>query len=194
MNLQDARARMLGQHHRAVQHSGHAQVVDELLLAERLLGAAQARDRMADAVRRVRARSRSRLTNAGIAASARTASPKYECRRGSVRAQLTAACRTPRRPSGSRRGFVRSRCSGRDVRRAPLRRQPDRRSCLARSAMPRGRRSRGCRSRTERRPRGRTHRPSSCGRPRAALRESRRRDPLSARACADRRARACRRS
>ena len=36
MNLQDPRARMLGQHHRAVQHSGHAQVVDERFLAERL--------------------------------------------------------------------------------------------------------------------------------------------------------------
>ena len=42
---------MLGQHHRAVQHAGHAHVVDERLVAERLLGAAEARNRMTDAVR-----------------------------------------------------------------------------------------------------------------------------------------------
>ena len=52
VNLQDPRARMLGQHHRAVQHARDAHVVDELLVAERLLGAAESRDRMADAVDR----------------------------------------------------------------------------------------------------------------------------------------------
>ncbi len=57
VDLQDARARMLGQHHRAVQHPGHAQIVDEVLVAERLLGPAQARDRMTDAVTTSRFRS-----------------------------------------------------------------------------------------------------------------------------------------
>jgi hypothetical protein len=48
LNLQDARAWMRGQHHRAVQHAGHAHVVHEWLFAERLRLAALARQRGAD--------------------------------------------------------------------------------------------------------------------------------------------------
>ena len=50
VNLQDLRARVLGQHHRAVQHAGHAHVVDKRLFAQRLLQSAMARDRSADPV------------------------------------------------------------------------------------------------------------------------------------------------
>ena len=48
VNPHDPRARVLGQHHRAVQHARHAHVVDERLLAERLLEAALPRRRIAD--------------------------------------------------------------------------------------------------------------------------------------------------
>ena len=67
VNLQDLRARMLGEHHRAMQHAGHAHVVDERLLAERLLEPAGARDRLADAVTFAVAVAHS---NAGIAMQA----------------------------------------------------------------------------------------------------------------------------
>ena len=50
VDLHDARPRMLGQHHRAMQHPGDTHVVDEVLVAEGLLGAAQSRDRVPDAL------------------------------------------------------------------------------------------------------------------------------------------------
>ncbi|OLC81961.1 MAG: hypothetical protein AUH72_08115 [Acidobacteria bacterium 13_1_40CM_4_65_8] len=50
VNFQNLRAGMLGQHHRAVQHPGHAHVVDERLLAERLLEPAQAWQGLANSI------------------------------------------------------------------------------------------------------------------------------------------------
>ena len=50
MNFQNPRARVLRQHHRAVQHARAAQVVDERLLAKRLRQTLESRGRSANAV------------------------------------------------------------------------------------------------------------------------------------------------
>ena len=50
VNLQDSRARMLGEYHRAVQHPRHLYVLDERRLAKRLREAVQTRHGVANAV------------------------------------------------------------------------------------------------------------------------------------------------
>ena len=102
VNLQHPRARMLGQHHRAVQHAGHAHVVDERLLAERLLerrpGARpNGRSRASS---RARCRCRSRTPGCGVSPNS---SPKIGVPPRLAARQLPAVRCTPRRPSGSRR-------------------------------------------------------------------------------------------